>query len=266
MAGEGNGLGAYVEDLQASGRYTFTKEAAVRKLGVSALAFRRAAARLVEKRRLGMPRRGFYVVVPVEYRVAGAPPAVWFIDAFMKHLGERYYVGVLSAAALHGAGHQQAQELQVVVGTPLRPVTVGRARVAFLRKRRLDRTPTTKAKTDTGTAIVSTPEATVFDLLHYADRAGGLSNAATVISELGEVLDPRKLLRAAKADVELACVQRAGFLLDLVGRQELADPLARWLRAQSPRLVALRPGKAGRRAPIDRRWMMRVNEKVEAEA
>jgi predicted transcriptional regulator of viral defense system len=266
MVGEQSSLSAYVNDLQASGRYTFTKEAAIGKLGVSALAFRRAAARLVEKRRLAVPRRGFYVIVPVEYRVAGSPPAVWFIDAFMRHLGERYYVGVLSAAALHGAGHQQPQELQVVVGTPLRSINVGRVRVTFFRKRRLDRTPTTKIKTDTGTAIASTPEATVFDLVHYANRAAGLSNVATAISELGEDLDPRKLLRAAKAGVELACVQRTGLLLDLTGSRQLADPLARWLAAQSPRLVALRPGRGHRRAAIDRRWMVRVNEKVEAEA
>ena len=42
-----------------------------------------------------------------ENRVAGAPPASWYIDDFMKAIGAPYYVGVLTAAALHGAAHQQ---------------------------------------------------------------------------------------------------------------------------------------------------------------
>jgi len=45
----------------------------------------------------------------VEYRVAGAPPASWYIDDFMKAVGTPYYVGVLTAAALHGAAHQAPQ-------------------------------------------------------------------------------------------------------------------------------------------------------------
>ena len=52
------------------------------------------------------PRRRF-VVVPGGYCSAGGPPAIWFIEDLMRHLGRRYYVALLSAAALHGAGHQQ---------------------------------------------------------------------------------------------------------------------------------------------------------------
>ena len=42
-------------------------------------------------------------------------PADWFIAELMQFLDLPYYVGVLSAAALHGAAHQQAQEFHVVV-------------------------------------------------------------------------------------------------------------------------------------------------------
>lgn len=44
-------------------------------LGVSPVALKRAAQRLKVKRRLATPRRGFYTVVPLEYRQSGAPPA-----------------------------------------------------------------------------------------------------------------------------------------------------------------------------------------------
>lgn len=59
---------------QASGRYVLTREEALAALGVSNDALKKAVRRLVDKRRLAVPRRGFHVVVPVEYREAGAPP------------------------------------------------------------------------------------------------------------------------------------------------------------------------------------------------
>jgi hypothetical protein len=49
-------------------------------------------------------------------------------------------------------------------------------------------------------------------------------------------------VRAAKADVELAVVQRAGFLLDLVGAARVTESLAQWLLRQKPNLTRLRPG------------------------
>ena len=69
------------------------------------------------------------MVVPAEYRVAGAPPAAWYIDAFMKAIDAPYYVGVLTAAALHGAAPQQPQEFQVVTTRKGRPVMIGRERI-----------------------------------------------------------------------------------------------------------------------------------------
>src|SRR5437762_5813230 len=166
-----------VDSLQSQGRYTFTRAEALAALGASAEAFKKAIQLLARRRRLVSPRRGFYVIVPVQYRVAGAPPASWYIDDFMKAVGTPYYVGVLTAAALHGAAHQAPQEFQVVTTTRRRTVVVGRERVRFLRKRKLARTPVMSLKTSTGTMRVSTPEATALDLLRYVDAAGFLSNA-----------------------------------------------------------------------------------------
>jgi hypothetical protein len=50
---------------------------------------------------------GVAVVVPPEYREAGCPPASWFIHDLMRFLGQPYYVALLTAAAIHGAAHQQ---------------------------------------------------------------------------------------------------------------------------------------------------------------
>ena len=250
------------DTLQSEGRYTFTRAEALTALHTTAESLKKAVQSLTRKHRLASPRRGFYVIVPAEYRVAGAPPAPWYIDSFMKAVGAPYYVGVLTAAALHGAAHQQPQEFQVVTTRRQRPVSVGRDRIRFLKKRNLARTAATPIKTPTGTLLVSTPEATVLDLLRYPDAAGFLSNIATVLRDLAAKCDPARLIEAA-ADVELPHVQRLGYLLDLVQARRLADPLARWLADQRPGWVRLEPARRAHKAARDERWRLLINARVE---
>src|SRR5690606_18186002 len=87
--------------------------------------------RLKRSGAIASPRRDFFVIVPREYRSAGCPPATWWIDDLMRHLGRRYYVALLSAAALHGAGHQQPMALQVIADASERDIQVGRVRLNF---------------------------------------------------------------------------------------------------------------------------------------
>lgn len=258
-------LAKYVDSLQGKGRYLFQRADALTALGVSEEALQTAARRLAAKRRLVSPRRGFYVIVPLEYRAAGAPPPDWFIDDLMKFQERPYYVGLLSAAALHGAAHQQPQEFQVVTDSALRPTKAGRARIRFFTKRHFEQTPTIQVKTETGSMRVSTPEATALDLVRYSASAGHLSNVATVLSELAEKLDARLLAEAAKLDVERSHVQRLGYLLDLLGAARLADPLAEWLASQRPYPVMLRPGRAAKQVPRDERWSLVVNDDIEVD-
>jgi predicted transcriptional regulator of viral defense system len=255
----------FVDQLQASGRYTFRREEARSALGVSEIALQSAARRMAAKGRICAPRRGFYVIVPVEYSQAGAPPPSWFIDDLMKFHQHPYYVGLLSAAALHGAAHQQPQVFQVVIDTTLRPITVGRSRIRFFLKWHLAETPTTEVKTETGAMRVSTPEATALDLVRYVESAGQLGNVATVLSELSEKINPGRLVKAAQAEVELSVVQRLGFLLEHFASSGVAAPLAEWLATKRPRPVPLRPERKPRVTEKDARWQILVNEHVEAD-
>lgn len=256
---------AFVEALQASGRYVFTRDEALKAIRVSDIALKNALWRLAKAGRVVSPRRGFYVIVPPEYRATGSLPPSWFIRDLMAYLRRPYYVGLLSAAALHGAAHQAPQEFQVVTDRPLRPIEVGRGRVQFVKKSHLAKTPTVSVKTPTGEIRVSTPEASALDLVRYPEHAGFLSNVATVLRELADRLDPRALVRAAEAEDELAYAQRLGYLLDRIGRADLAAPLAEWLGAKAPRIVPLRPDRPMAGVPRAARWRLAVNEEVEIE-
>jgi hypothetical protein len=109
-----------------------------------------------------------------------------------------YYVGLLSAAALHGASHQQPQEFQVITDRSVRSLSAGRARVRFFTSKYVARAHTSSVKTPTGSMRVSTPETTAVDLVRFAKAAGSLDNVATVIAELSPSLDPKKLLAAVR--------------------------------------------------------------------
>ena len=255
----------FLDALQASGRYTFTRVEAAKALRLSDVALKNALWRLAKAGRLAAPRRGFYVIVPPEYRAAGALPASWFVHALMAYLGRPYYVGLLTAASLHGAAHQAPQEFQVVTDRPLGVIEVGRVRLRFMKKAHLAHTPTVGVKTPTGEMRVATPEATALDLVRYPEHCGGLSNVATVLRELAERLDGAELVRVAEADREVAYAQRLGYLLDLVGRQQEARALAEWVAARAPRVAPLVSGQPITGAQRDATWRVAVNEELDVE-
>lgn len=255
-----------VDAYQATGKYSFTREEAISQLGLSKDTLKKAVERLVAKQRLAVPRRGFYVIVPLEYRDAGSPPPTWFIDDLMKFEGCPYYVGLLSAAAAHGAAHQQPQEFQVITPVQLRPITVGRSRIRFFTKRQTKNTPVQELKTETGSMLISTPEATALDLVRYMEGAGHINHVATVLSELANHLDEKLLIAAVKKEKELAHVQRLGYLLDQVSAKlELSAALADWVSKRKPLATALRPDCPVTERPTDRKWKVRINEKVEVD-
>lgn len=257
-------LHSYVDSLQQSGRYTFDRREALKELPISPVALKLAARRLSRQGRLISPRRGFFVIVPLEYKSAGSPPPSWFIDSLMHFEEESYYVALLSAAALHGAAHQQPQEFQVLTSRQMKPARAGRSRIHFLLKKNIKRGDTVPHKTETGTMRISTPETTALDLLRYSNYAGGLNNIATVLSELAERIDPKRLAETARRADDLPSAQRLGFLLEHVGQGEKAQPLADWLQTAPTRTIFLRPGARKHTGNKSARWKVVANEHVEA--
>lgn len=259
-------LNAWVDALPALGRYTFTSVQADRAVAASTGSRRRALARLIAQQRLISPRRGFYVIVPPEYRQNAAVPPTSYLDDMMAHLATPYYVGLLSAAALYGAGHQQPQRLQVVTARRLRPTAAEARRIAWVTKHTVAQTPVEQRTVATGYLTVSTREATACDLVQYATRAGGFGNVATVLAELAVSLDPHQLQRAADAADGVAVIQRMGYLLEHVVMLRDAtamNALEDWLQRQTVRPVPLRHHQSIRGAVLAPRWGVLVNDRVE---
>lgn len=254
----------YIADLAAKGRHQFTSEEARKALGVSADAAKLALNRLAHKTLVASPARGFYVIVPPEYRALGCLPAEQFIPALMERLGLAYYAGLLSAAQYHGAAHHRPQAFQVMLSKARRPLRCGRVRVAFVKRGRADEVPVQSVNTPRGRLLVSTPEATAVDLVGYPDRAGGLDLVATVLAELAESIEPGTLVAAAKT-APVSWAQRLGYLLGRIGAADRTADLNRYVREEARQTVALLPGAGPADAPRDRDWKLLINAELDPE-
>jgi hypothetical protein len=90
----------------------------------------------------------------------------------MCHLGWRDYVALLSAAALHSAGHQQTKAFQAITHAIERNLEVGRIRIDFHVSNRFDWAATQLMPTETGAMVVAKPETTAFDLVRSPAASG----------------------------------------------------------------------------------------------
>src|ERR1700712_757665 len=150
----------YIARLAAAGRYHFSSLDAQDALGVPPAAAKLALNRLSKQQLIASPARGFYVIVPPEYRSLKSLPADQFIPALMQRLGLTYYAGLLSAAQYHGAAHHLSQGFQIMVPKSRRAIVAGAVRVTVVVRKNIERIPVQDFNTPRGTVRVSTPEAT----------------------------------------------------------------------------------------------------------
>ncbi len=152
----------------------------------------------------------------------------------MDFLKTKYYVGLLSAASLHGAAHQQPMQFQVMVeGKNIRDIRLGRTLIHFVTKNKIPDIGTEKKKAVSGYFNVSCPELTIFDLVRYPSSSGQLNNIATIVAELLDDIDPYLLVDIARNSTsirgEMIYWQRLGYIMDFVEAGQKANPLADWI-------------------------------------
>ena len=172
--------------LISLGRYSASLDEIQELTGRSDAAIASGLQRLRRQRRVFSPTRGLYVVIPPEFRSWGVVPADWFIDELMRHLGRRYYVALLSAAVYHGAAHQAPQVFQVMADGRVLDRAIERVRLRFYVSEHTPDTPTDMVTVYTGSIPVSSREATVVDLVREPRASGGVSNVATILTQIGE--------------------------------------------------------------------------------
>lgn len=268
-------LDGYLDQLLSRGRAYFSLEEALSALGLGRGAFIAAAARLARKGRLVSPRRGFYLILRPEDRIAGAPDPVRWIDPLMRYLELDYRISLLRAAAFHGSSHQAAMVFQVIAPKQLRSFELGRHRIQFLYQEpaafaRVNQPEWLgQMKSEAGFARVAGVELALLDSARYFHRAAGINGVAQIVKDLGAKADPRRLAKAAEA-YEFASVRRLGYLLELYGHARQADVLERFARSAKsmkpldPSIKPLTQVLAGLQEK-NARWKLVINEAVETD-
>lgn len=262
----GQSVSDYVDSLQREGRYGFDGNDLPAVLSSSPSAVTKALQRLARKNRVRKVRKGFHIIIPVEFSSKGTIPPDWFIDDLMRHLGCAYYIGLQSAAAYHGAAHQQIQEFQVVTAAQIPPIRLPQLTIRFFRKLDFHSAKIQMVKGHGAMLPVSTPEATALDLVRYANRIGGADAVITILQELVESMDPLRIPDIVTVKAERASLQRLGWFLDRVGASGLADTLHSVLTAIKPLSRAkLDPSGAWESSRGKNRWSIVENTRPESD-
>jgi predicted transcriptional regulator of viral defense system len=265
MQSRDSNLAAFVDALQRQARYSFSRDEAAAAVTVSPATLTKGLQRLQNAGRIHRIRKGFYTIVPLEHADAGHIPTDWFIADLMRFLNIPYYVGALTAAAYHGAAHQQPQEFQVVTEGSRSPIRTGKLRIRFLRYEGISQVKTQPMKSFTGQFPVSSPEHTALDLVRFQKQIGGLDTVITVLVELGEKMSGPALLQAVRHEPVVAHAQRLGWLLARANCPTLAGALASWVDRRNPAVVPLNGSLRSRKGAIDRQWRLIINDQPEGE-
>lgn len=257
-----NYIEAYLREIEAKGRYAVTLNELRNNFNVSEKAILQNTYRLKRKNRLAQVRKEFYVIIPPQYSRRGMIPPTLMVADLMEFLNREHYVGLFSAAALHGAGHQQPMEFQVITKKPpLRNIKNEKLNISFYTKSYWSLDQIAEKKTQTGYLKVSTPELTAFDLVQYHKRIGGLNRIIPILEDLAEVMKPTLLSKIAKTQ-KATNIQRLGYLLDKSGIGSLTNTLHRVL-GNNLKNIPLSLAHKKKQGQVNDKWKIIENSELD---
>ncbi len=262
---QNNELSRFIEDLASNGQYTFSFSQIANTLKISNAALRKVLSRGLKKNLIVSPVKGFYIVVPAEYMSLGCLPAAEFIPHLMSYWKEDYYIGLLSAASMHGAAHHAPMTFQVMTSKIHRNIIIGKVSVNFYKSKYVNILPTVSRNTKKSIMKVSTPETTAFDLVANFKGASGFNNMINLLNELAEILQPRRLLQVSKLINETTYIQRLGYILDTLGFSKKSSVLLKEVNRRTNRYVLLVPYVKSKNVVKNAKWKIIENEKVDLE-
>jgi predicted transcriptional regulator of viral defense system len=263
-----NYVETYLDELQGKGKYTFVSAEMPAIFNVTENAIKKVLQRLKGQKKISLVRKGFYVIVPPEYRVKGIFPSSFYVHDLMKFLNRDYYVGLQNAAAYYGAAHQQPQSFSIITqGIPLRSIKSDLIAIDFYHKKIWLNEFVTQRKSNTGYFNISSAELTALDLIKFYKEVGGFNRVVNMIEDLVEVMNPEQLLYLAHSYHDIAVVQRLGYLLEFVLNEViLSAVLQNYLLTVSHYPVLLRPSNIKpQKMKTGNHWKVVVNIEIDIE-
>ncbi|MBK7969401.1 MAG: hypothetical protein IPK08_10925 [Bacteroidetes bacterium] len=271
MASETNykRLEHWIDEQQSKGKLSFSLNELRYKFNQdSDTAIKQLLERLTSNEKIVSVFKGYYIIIPPQYSSKGILPPSMFIDGLMNFLERKYYVGLLNAAALNGASHQQPQEYFIVTEYPvLRPTNKKGIKINYISTKQLPpESLIEKKKTETGYISVSRQKLTAIDLINYEKKIGGLNRATAIINELDESIRPKDINEELINYASISSLQRLGYILEeILNRNNLSDKIFMQCK-KAGKIFYLIPLKASgkkQKEHINEKWKLMINTEIE---
>lgn len=255
----------YIDKLLSVEEYSFSLDELMGKTQKSKNAIWLELAHLIEKSKVINLRKGFYLILTPRYSNFGKLPISLYIDKLFDYLDRNYYLGFYSAAKVYGASHQQSQRDYIMTSTPkLLDIQKSAIDIRFLTTSAWPKKNILSKKSDAGIYHISSPALTLADLVHYQNKLGGLNRMLSTIEELLEEVTPNDLEDLLSWYGNKASLQRLGFLLDQIDRENsLSNLILQHLEKQKIHPVLLKPTNQQRPGSVDNKWKVDTNLQLE---
>lgn len=258
----------WIENLQTQGKNAFSLTDMQEQLPhFSSIAIRNALYRLTKKGDLISIHKGYYLIIPPQYKSKGILPPPLFLDRFMDYLERPYYLGLLNAAAYHGASHQQPQEFYVVTVFPVvRPTLKKGLKINYISKKEIPNQLLEIKKTEAGYLKISNPILTALDLVQFEKRVGGLNRVAVILNELMESIKPGNINQELLKFTSITTFQRLGYLMDHVLQNNvLSAAVYKIVKKENLFRIPLKTSAPTSGFLSNEKWKVIVNTEIELE-
>jgi len=159
---------------------------------------------------------------------------------------------------------------QVISKKVIKRITFERGRIEFITNGTFIERQIQKVQGLGGYFFVSSPELTAIDLVRYPKVCGHLNNIATILEDLKDKWDGRKMISMCHhQQVPTVTLQRLGYILDCVlDLEKEADYIRRPLKKRKPvpsLLVTTSKKSELKRSNFEynKNWNLYINSKVE---
>ncbi len=257
----------YIDKLLSREEYSFSLDELMGQTTKRKNAIWQELAHLIEKNKVLNLRKGFYLILTPRYSSFRKLPINLYIDKLFDYLNRNYYLGFYSAAKAYGASHQQAQRDYVMTSTPkMLDIQKSAIDIRFLTTSAWPEKNILSKKSDAGIYHISSPALTLADLVHYQNKLGGLNRMLSTIEELLEEVTPNDLEDLLSWYGNKATLQRVGFLLDEIDKENsLSDLIFQHLEKQKIHPVLLKPTNQQRPGSVDNKWKVDINLQLESD-
>ena len=221
--------------------------------------------RLILSKRIENVYRGFYVIIPTQYKLKGVVPPTYYINELMEYIGKPYYVGLLSAAAIYGASHQRAMLTQIVTTGPRSRISKNNTLINWNYRKQIPSELIETRNAEMGRINYSSAELTTVDIIQFASKIGGYQRATTVLAELVNIIDISKM-ESILPYTTTSTMQRLGFLLEyILLEQDKADILYNILKKKNGYLddILMSSEHTASDNAESNRWRVNMNIEIE---